>query len=347
MKRKSLALILALVLLLSIISGCAEKEGSSLSSSASSSVQESSSSQSSEVAERTPVNMGLLKGPSGMGAAYLMEQDALEATKNDYNFSLAAEPTDIITRLASGELDIAAVPSNSAAALYNKTSGNVQIIALSTGSVLYILENGDSINDVADLRGKTIYATGQGANPEYVLNHILEENGLKVGTDVFVEFKTADELSTLMASGEIDICMLPVPAVTSVMLKNADVRIALDLTDEWAKVEPNSIITMGAVAARKDFIEKNPQAVADFLAEYEESINYVKDHADEAATLMEKYEILPSAAVAKAAIPNSSIIFFKGADIKTNLEGYLQVLFDADPTSVGGALPNEDFYYSE
>ncbi|MBR0385019.1 MAG: ABC transporter substrate-binding protein, partial [Erysipelotrichaceae bacterium] len=279
--------------------------------------------------------------------SYLLEKISTDETLNHYNVSIAAEATDMLSQLASGSLDIAAVPTNAADSLYNKTSGGVKIIALNTASVLYILEKGETIKTVADLKGKTIYAVGQGSNPEYVLSYILSQNGLAVGTDVTVEFMESAELTARAASGDIDVCMLPVPAATTVLVKNQEYRAALGLGLEWDKLNNGSVLTMGCIVVRTEYYNEHKDAVDKFLKEYEESIIYVRDNPAEAGTLCEKFEIVPSAVIATKAIPDSNLIFVSGKEIRPAIEGYYQVLFDANPKSIGGAMPQDDFYPAE
>ncbi len=293
------------------------------------------------------VNVGMLKGPTGIGATLIMEKSALGETPNNYTFTVSSTPTEILSRIISGELDIAAVPTNAASILYNKTEGDVQIIALNTLGVLYILTGeGIDVDSISDLRGKTIYATGQGANPEYVLKYLLEKNGLVPGSDVFIEFREGDEIAALMASGEIDVCMLPVPNATSVLLNNDKIKSAIDLTEEWNKVtDDGSVLTMGCIVVRREFAENYPLAVDRFLAEYEMSIDYVTSMPAEASELVAKFELTGSAKIAEAAIPDCNLVWITGEDIKPAIEGYFEVLFDADPASIGGAMPDDDFYY--
>ncbi|MEG1879202.1 MAG: ABC transporter substrate-binding protein [Pseudoflavonifractor sp.] len=296
-------------------------------------------------AERTPVSIAMLKGPTGMGAAKLMADDEAGSTANDYTFTLAAAPDEIVGKIVSGEFDLAAVPTNLAATLAAKTKGGVQVIALNTLGVLYILEKGDSVKSMADLKGKTIYATGQAANPEYVLNHLLVENGLTPGSDVTIVWKTSEELTALMASGEIDLCMLPVPAATAVLMKNKDLRPALDLTREWDALKNGSTLTMGCVVAQTKFIAEHPEALASFLADYAASIDYVKNSA-EAPALVAQFGITPNEQIAKAAIPQANLVCITGGDMQPALQGYYEVLWQAEPKSIGGSIPNDTFYYA-
>lgn len=298
------------------------------------------------VPEKAKLNIAALKGPTGMGMVQLMQLGEQEQTAVDYTVTLAATPDEISGKLVTGDVDIAAAPINLAAALYNKTEGKVKIIAVNTLGVLYILENGDSVHSVADLANVKLYATGQGATPEYVLNYLLEKNGVlgKVETSYMAEHA---ELAALIASGEADVnvAMLPEPNVTVSLMKNKELRIALNLTEEWNKVSGGTPLVQGCILARTDVLEQQPEAVAAFLTEYAASTAFANEKVEEAAALMETYGILPSAAAAKAAIPNANIVCITGAEMKASAQAMLQVLFDADPKSVGGKLPGDDFYY--
>ena len=304
------------------------------------------------------VHLGLLSGPTGMGAAKMIsDSDAAYAQIEDgtydpsngvlehYDVTLGSDPAnDIVPRLTNGELDIAAIPTNLAATLYNRTDGGIKLLALNTLGVLHILENGDTVNSLADLEGRTLYATGQGSNPEYVLNYLLEANGLDPAADVDIQWLASEELTARMASGDIDLCMLPVPAATTVMMQNSDVRDAIDLNDAWTESGAQGTFTMGCLVARTEWLEDNSELVPGILEEYAASIDYANSNPEEAAALIEQYGIVPKAAVAQAAIPQANMVCITGEDMK-GIADYYQVLFDADPTSIGGAIPGEDFYY--
>ena len=298
----------------------------------------------------TDVNLAVLPGPTGIGAAGLMEANDNGESVNHYNFTVAGANDDVVAGLTSGEFDMAAVATNVAANLYQKTNGGVQICALNTYGVLYILENGNSVQSIADLKGRTIYATGQGANPEYVLEYLLTENGLTYSldgseADVQLEFMDSDALVAGMASGEYDLCMLPVPAVTSVELQNADVRTALNLTEEWNSLGVDGVLTQGCIVVRTAFAEEHPEAVEAFLKEYAASIDAVIADPAHAGELCETYGIVAKAAVATKAIPDCNLCCVYGAELRAAIEPYYQVLFDANPQSIGGALPGDDFYF--
>ncbi len=295
-------------------------------------------------AVKKDVNIAVLKGPTGMGAAKLMEMNENNEALNNYNFTVATAPDQITGKLVSKELDIASIPTNAASALYNKTKGNVTLIAINTLGVLYILEKGDSVSSVADLKGKTILASGKSSTAEYVLNFILEKNGLKVGTDVTVEYAAEHaEAASQAISGKYDIVMLPEPFVTSTLLQSSDFKVKLNLTEEWKKVA-NAELTMGCVAVRTDFLKENPEAVENFLKDYKTSIDFVNSDVEGAAALIEKYDIA-KAAVAKKALPNCNIVLITGEDMKKDASQFLSIIYDFDASAVGGALPEDSFYY--
>lgn len=243
-------------------------------------------------------------------------------------------------------MDIAAAPTNLAAVLYNKTEGQVTMLAVNTLGVLHILENGDTIQTAADLKGKTIYSTGQGANPEYVLRHILQKNNIDPDKDVKIEFvQENEELAALMDSGKASVAMVPEPTATTVLAKNTSIRRALDMTAEWDKVADGKLM-MGCVIVRNEFLKNQPDAVKTFMTEYEASIKAASD-IEVTAALCETTGIIPKAAVAKQAIPGCNLTFVAGETMKTQINGYFAVLFAANPKSLGGKLPDDAFYYTK
>ena len=298
-----------------------------------------------EAPKPEPVAMRVvaLKGPTGMGLAKLMDESAADTAANDYTFTLAGDPTEVSASVIKGEVDVACVPVNLASTLYNKTEGKYICLAINTLGVLHILEMGDSVQSIADLAGKTLHATGQGSTPEYILNYILEKNG--IADKVTVEYETEHTaLVSLFANGSVTLGMLPEPNVSAAMTQTKGLRKALDLTAEWSKVCETSPV-QGCVIVKKEFAEKNPAALKAFMDEYAASVSYVNENVDAAAALCETYGIVPKAAIAKRALPNCNIVFVTGAKMKTDLSAFLSVLFDANPKSVGGKLPAEDFYY--
>lgn len=303
-------------------------------------------------ADPVDVSVMALKGPTAMGMVKFMDDvDAGDVTDNNYEFSIAASADEVTPALTKGEVDIAALPANMASILYNNTDGNVQVLAVNTLGVLYICETGDTVNSVADLKGKTIYASGKGATPEYSLNYILEKNGLEIGRDVQVEWKSEhSECVAALANDENGIALLPQPFVTTAQTKNPNIRVALDLTEEWDKLqegeEAQGTMITGVIVANKEFVENNPDAVEAFLSHYEESVNYVNENTDAAAELVGNYDIVP-AQVAKKALPECNIVYIAGSEMKDKLSGYLSVLMDQNPKAIGGQLPEDDFYYGQ
>ena len=303
-----------------------------------------------EVFQGEDVRLAVLSGPTGIGAAKLLSGSDNGDTVNHYTYTVASDNNEVVAGLtaADGEYDIAMVASNVAANLYNKTEGDVKILALGTQGVLHILEgsNGTAIQSMKDLKGKTIYATGQGANPEYILRHLLTENGLDPDKDVEIVFADATEISAKLISGEIETAMLPVPAATAAIAQSkGSVRDAIDLTTAWNDLDNGSQLIMSAVVARADFLAEHPQAVDAFLEEYEASVTYVKENPEEAGQLVADLGIAPSAAIAQKAIPQCNLVFLAGEDMKPAIRGYYEVLYSIATTAVGGKLPDDDIYY--
>ena len=299
--------------------------------------------------EKEIVRVAALKGPTAMGMVELMDADAKKENA-EYAFTIAGAVDEITPLLVKGDLDIAAVPANLASVLYNNTNGQVEVLAINTLGVLYIVESGDTVQSVADLKGKTIYASGKGATPEYALNYILEKNGIDPETDVTIEWKSEHaECVAALAATENAIAMLPQPFVTTAQMKNEAIRIALDLTAEWDAIQENeevkSSLLTGVLVARKEFVENNKEVVDAFLDAYKASVEYVNANTEEAAAMIENFNIV-TAQVAKTALPFCNITYIDGVDMKEKLSGYLNVLYLANSQAVGGNLPSDDFYYS-
>ena len=287
----------------------------------------------------TEIRIAALKGPTGMGMVKLADKQNYP----NYTVSIEVSPDALNPRIISGEVDVAAVPVNLASVLYNKLDGDISVLAVSTLGVLYVVEAGSEVNSVADLAGKTVYATGQGATPEYILNYLLDKNGVAGSVEVNYVGEHA-ALATMLADGSAEIGMLPEPNVTSTLAGNDDLRIALNLTEEWNKVCSTELV-QGVVIARKSFVNEHPEAIEQFLREYEKSSAFVNENIDEAAKLIVDAGILGNVEIAKKAIPNCNISFSKGEAMHKAVEGMLTVLFEANPKSIGGKLPDKDFYY--
>lgn len=287
----------------------------------------------------TEIRIAALKGPTGMGMVKLADKQNYP----NYTVSIEASPDALNPRIISGEVDVAAVPVNLASVLYNKLDGDISVLAVSTLGVLYVVEAGSEVNSVADLAGKTVYATGQGATPEYILNYLLDKNGVAGSVEVNYVGEHA-ALATMLADGSAEIGMLPEPNVTSTLAGNDNLRIALNLTEEWNKVCSTELV-QGVVIARKSFVNEHPEAIEQFLREYEKSSAFVNENIDEAAKLIVDAGILGNVEIAKKAIPNCNISFSKGEAMHKAVEGMLTVLFEANPKSIGGKIPDKDFYY--
>ncbi len=303
-------------------------------------------------------SIAALKGPTAMGLVKLMSDtdekaaQMLDSSKpyegevgNLYTFTLAASADEVSPLLMKGELDMACVPANLAAVLYQKTEGDIVTLAVNTLGVLYIVENGNAVTSMADLAGKTIVASGKGSTPEYALRYLLSENGLDPDADVTIDWKSEhSECVTALATGAATIAMLPQPFVTVAENKISGLRTALDLTEQWDALDNGSALLTGVIVARREVVEQNPAAVDAFLKDYAGSVEWVNANPADAAELIGSYGIV-EAAVAEKALPHCNIVCITGAEMKDKLSGYLQVLFDADASSVGGALPGDNFYY--
>lgn len=389
MKKKLVSIVLAAVLSAAALTGCgeaAEDNASSVSSAQSAAVSsEAASSDSSEAvssetaaseaasadssalsdasseaassdaagtSEPVDIRVAALKGPTAMGLVKFMDEaDNGELTDNNYSFQILDAPDELSPMVVKGDVDIATVPGNLASVLYNKTEGAVEVFAVNTLGVLYIVDNGTPVDSVADLKGRSLVASGMGSTPQYALNYILKNNGLDPDSDVDITWVDDHSmaLETLM-KGTADLAMLPQPFVTVAQTKSDTIHVDLDLTKEWDKIQENSdtpsSLIMGVAIVRKDFAEQHPEAVAAFMEHYADSVNYVNSNVEDAAALVGKYDIVAEAVAAKA-IPYCNITYIDGEEMKAGLSGFLQVLYDADPSAVGGTLPGDDFYYEK
>ena len=341
-------LLLVAALGLSVLAGCTTSTDTEVQSEITSAVSEVStdSEEPTTTEEATTIRVGALSGPTAMGMVKLMSDSDAGTTENTYEFAaLQTDASAFVTDMVQGNLDIAAVPSNLAANIYNKTEGGVQVIAVNVYGVLSIVERGDSISSISDLKGKTIYATGQGAIPEVTLRYLLSENGMDLDTDLTVTWcSDTTEALSYITSDENAIAMLPQPFVTAAKAQVSDLNVALDLSEEWAKVCDTNIVT-GVLLVRTEFAEAYPEQLAKFLEEYEASVDYTLENTADAATLIESYGIVGKAAIAEKALPNCNICCLTGSEMKTTLSAFLQVIYDFNPQLVGGTLPGDDFYY--
>lgn len=341
--KKSLSIIAAVALVLTMFAGCAQTEDPAESINPSSEVN-------SEAPDLGSITVGTLKGPTTMGLIKLLDDASSSSLDYEVNNTIYGAADEISALLVNGDLDMATVPCNLASVLYNKTEGAIQVAAINTLGVLNIIEVGDSITSVADLKGKTIYSVGKGTTPEYVLNAILAANGIDPATDVTIEFKSeATEIAAYL-TGETavdgSIAVLPQPYATTVLMKNENARIALDLTDEWNNANLEGEMVTGVLVVQKEFAEANPDLVDSLLDDYTKSVEWVNANTEDAAELIADAGIVPKAPIAAKALPHCNIVFKAGAEMKSDIESYLGVLFEQNPAAVGGALPDENFFYT-
>ena len=342
MKRvMSLGLSLALAISLAACSGSVSEAVSSASATA-----EPTAAPEAE-APVTTFRIAGLKGPTTMGMVKLMSDAEAGETHQDYQVTMYGAADEVVPLLVKGDIDLAAIPANLAANLYNQTEGKVQVAAINTLGVLYVVTTGDDVKNVEDLKGKTVYSTGKGTTPEYVLNYILKENDIDPEKDLTVEYKSeaTEVAAALQTADEGAIAVLPQPYVTAAQSQIEGLNVALNLTEEWNKVSTDSDLVTGVLVASTEFIEQNEAAFEEFLKDYQASIEWVNSNTADAAELVAHYGIVAKAPLAQKALPACNITYVDGAEMKTKLSGYLQVLFDQNPKAVGGAMPGDDFYY--
>lgn len=289
-----------------------------------------------------------LKGPTTMGLVNLLSMEKDGTASLDYDLQLYGAADEIVPKLIKGELDMAAIPANLAATLYQKTNGGIQVMAVNTLGVLYVVEKGNTVHSFADLRGRTILSTGKGTTPEYVLRYLLRKNGLDPDKDVKIEYYSeASEVTAQMAAARKDaIAVLPQPYVTAAQMKDSGLRVVLDLTREWNRVCDTQLIT-GVTVVRTEYAKQNPDVIAAFLTDYQKSVKAANEDIDGTAALCEEVGVVAKAAIAKKALPKCNIVYRNGQEMKKDISAYLQVLYDASPAAVGGKLPDDNFYYTE
>ena len=349
--KKLVSLLLSAALMLSLAACGGSSAGSTAASSqaasseAASNQAASAESTAEPLSTTDPVRIAGLKGPTTMGLVNLLPMEEDGSASLDYDLQLYGTADEIVPLLTKGELDMAAIPANLAATLYQKTQGGIQVMAVNTLGVLYVVEKGDTVHSVADLKGRTILSTGKGTTPEYVLRYILQQNGIDPDQDVTIEFYSeATEVTAQMAVAQDAIAVLPQPYVTSASMQDDTLRVALDLTEEWDKVCDTQLIT-GVTVVRTEYAQEHPDVVEAFLKDYTASVDAANNDLDGTAALCEEQGVVAKAAIAKAALPNCNIVCVTGDEMQADVAGYLQVLYDADPAAVGGAMPDDAFYW--
>lgn len=304
-------------------------------------------SENTEVKEKEKINVVALKGPTALGSVKLWEDSENGETEAIYNISVVGDPSEAVAKIANKDADVAMVPTNMASVLYNKTSKNVNIAAINTLGVLYLVTNDKSISSIRDLAGKTVFVSGQGATPDFVLRYILKKNGLTPGKDVNLEYKSEhSELAAQVISENVNIAVLPEPFVSQVLTKNSKIMVSLDLTNEWNKITNDSVLTMGSIVVRKDFLKNKKEDFDKFLKNYQKSVEYVSENTENAAELADKFGIMQKEIAIKA-LPKCNVVFISGNEMQQKTENFLKILYDFEPKSIGGKIPDEDFYYKE
>ena len=296
---------------------------------------------------KSGVRIAGLKGPTTMGLVNLLDMERKGTASQQYDLQLYGAADEVVPKLIKGEVDIAAIPANLAATLYQKTNGGIQVMAVNTLGVLYVVEKGDTVHSFADLKGRTILSTGKGTTPEYVLRYLLTKNGLDPDKDVKIEYYSeASEVTAQMAATKKDaIAVLPQPYVTAAQMKDSSLRVVLDLTKEWNKVCDTQLIT-GVTVVRKAYAEEHPEVITAFLNDYKKSVDAANNDIDGTAALCEQVGVVAKAAIAKKALPKCNIVCRTGEEMQKDVAAYLQVLYDASPAAVGGKLPDSNFYWT-
>lgn len=333
---KKISLLLVLIIVLSLFAGCSQTGDKS--------VKETKPIETEKPKEPVNVTIAGLKGPTSMGMVKMIDEKALNSDAYKVQYVQESAPDALTGKIISGDIQISSVPINLAPVLYNKTKGAVQMMAVNTIGNLYIIGS-DEISSIKDLDGKTLGMSAKGSTPDYAMNYILKQNGLegKVELDYALDHAT---LAQGVISGDTKIALLPQPFVTQTTMKNNNVKILIDLNEAWkTATNGESELFTGCIIVNKEFAENNKEFITEFLKQYESSVNWVIENPKEASTLVEKNEIMPSAALAEKAIPYCGITYQPAKDVKDNLNSFYKILFDSNPASVGGTLPDEGFYY--
>lgn len=361
--KKTLAMLMACAMTAASLAGCAPADKTQTTaatetaapetSAAETTAEETTAETTTEAAstkgasDEAVLHIGSLKGPTTMGLVSLMDKASKGESEGSYDFTMVTDASELAAQMVSGDLDIALVPANLASILYQKTKQGVEVIDINTLGVLYVAAADDSIQSIADLKGKTLYMTGKGTTPDYVLQYLLSANGM-TSDDLTIEYKSeAAEVAAVLKEQADAIGLLPQPFVTVAMAQNENLKMVLNLTEEWEKTQPEngSALVTGVTVCRKDVLEDQADAVDTFLKEHEASAAFANANVEETAQLVADAGIIEKAPIATKAIPYCSITYIDGADMQTKVSGYLSVLFDQDPSSIGGQLPDEGFYY--
>lgn len=347
MYKKLLSIALVFCLTAGMLSGCSSKKETTPKENVKQSETKKETNNETEKEEAADIRIACMKGPTAIGMIKLLSDSGKGRAKNRYHYTITGTADEITAGLVNGSLDIAAVPCNLASVLYNNTKGEIVTAAINTLGVLYIVEGGETIHSINDLKGKTLYSTGQGTTPEYTLRYLLTKAGLDPDKDVAIEYKSeAADVVSALAQNPQAAAMLPQPYVTIARTNNDKLRIALDITKEWEAADDKSTVVTGVIVARKSFIEEHPDAFRNFLDEYRQSAGFANNSADETAALLEQFDIF-KAAIAKQAIPYCNVTYIDGKEMQEKMLSYLNILYQQNPASIGGKLPEEGIFYLE
>lgn len=343
--KKLLALLLILAMI-SALAACGQTQSTTADSEASASAAEiPAADEPAAYDSELPINIMVLNGTTGFGMANLIYAAQNGEAALNYNFSVETDTSTITAALVNGSTDIAALPTNAASALYNKTGGGVQVLALNTRGVLYLVSDGSvEINGFADLEGQTVYVPAQ--NPTFIFEYLCSQNGLNPGENIIIDNTYAQpaDLNAAVSSGEVSLAVLPEPMVTVALSANEKLSAVLDLTAEWDNVAPAGSLVQGCVVVRTDFVKEHPAELACFLDEYGASVEALSSDIQGSAEKIQETGIFAKAPVAAKAIPNCNVCFITGTDMKAALSTFLDIMYDVAPASVGGAIPGDDFY---
>ncbi|WBW98302.1 ABC transporter substrate-binding protein [Oceanirhabdus sp. W0125-5] len=296
--------------------------------------------------EPVSVSIASLKGPTSIGMIKLIDDDTSITSDNvSVSIEVIPSPDLLVPRLLNEELDIAAVPVNVASKVYNATKGKYEVAVINTLGVLYIVSNDESLDSIEDLKGQTIYCGTPGATPDFILQNLMNKNGLIPDENIIIDYSLKNsELAQAVISGDVQYAILPEPFATMVSLKNKNIKRSINIQDEWNKVEKSAEIIMGALVIKKEFREKNSEFINKFLDEYENSVSWVNDNPVDGGKLLEKHEILPNSKIAELSIPNCNVVYIDAQSKQDEIINFLKILYDFDKKSVGGNLPDEKFF---
>ena len=348
---KKLTSLLLILFMLVTLSACAKAPVGPTSST----TEPSDSQDASDLDTKTEIRISVLSGTTGMGIAPLMKSVNEGKEPLNYKISVVNAADQIAPGIIKGSIDIAAVPTNLAATLYNKTKGQIKVLCANTKGVLYVVSSDPSVTCISDLKGKTVFVPGQGTNPEFILRHIIEKNGMTVGTDVVFDYtyNSPDALmGAVAATDKVSIALLPEPKVSIACDKNKNFKSVIDITAEWNKINPDAPLYQGCIIVRSAFLEEHPNEVKEFLRRYEQSISEVNNDPATSAKIIAELGIIAENAdsayneyIAKNTIPSCNLCYVSGTELEGALSKLYEILYKMTPSAVGGALPDNGIYY--